>query len=69
MNKNIGNADRILRAVFAVVVAALYIGNLITGTVAIILGLLAVILFLTSAMGFCPLYFLFKFTTMKKSAS
>jgi hypothetical protein len=69
MNKNMGNTDRILRVLFAVVVAALYFGNLISGTLAVILGLVAVIFLLTSALGFCPLYFPFKFTTMKKSAS
>ena len=69
MNKNMGNTDRILRVLFAVVVAALYFGGLISGTLAVILGLVAVIFLLTSALGFCPLYFPFKFSTMKKSAS
>ena len=69
MKKNIGTTDRILRLVFAAAVAILYFANLISGTIAVVLGLVAVIFLLTSAMGFCPLYFPFKISTLKKSAS
>jgi len=61
-----GTIDRIIRTILAVVVAILYFTGQISGTAAIILGALAVIFLITSAIGFCPLYFPFKFSTMKK---
>jgi len=66
MKKNMGNADRLIRFVLAIVVAVLYFTNQITGTAALILGILAVIFLLTSAVGFCPLYVPFKISTKKK---
>ena len=66
MKQNMGSTDRIIRVVLAVVVAVLYFTNLISGTAAIILGILAIIFLLTSVVGFCPLYAPFKFSTMGK---
>ena len=68
MKQNMGSADRILRVVLAVLVAVLYFTDSISGTVAIILGLFAVIFLATSTMGFCPLYVPFKLSTKKKVA-
>ena len=67
MKKNMGNADRIIRVLAAVVVAILYFTNQISGTLAVILGLVAVIFVLTSFMSFCPLYLPFKFSTRKSN--
>ena len=66
MKKNMGTIDRIIRTFLAVIVAILYFTGQITGTAAIILGIFAVIFLITSAIGFCPLYVPFKFSTMKK---
>ena len=68
MKQNMGSVDRIVRVVFALLVAALYFTDSISGTVAIILGLFAVIFLATSTMGFCPLYVPFKLSTKKKVA-
>ena len=65
MKQNMGNADRIIRVVLAVAVAILYFTNLISGTAAIILGILAIVFLLTSVVGFCPLYAPFKLSTKK----
>jgi hypothetical protein len=43
----------------------LYFTDQISGVTAIVLGLVAVILLFTSAIGFCPLYFPFKLSTKK----
>ncbi len=67
MKKNVGSADRIIRALFAVVVALLYLTDQISGTLAIVLGTLAVILLATSVVSFCPIYAALKLST-KKSA-
>ena len=61
-----GVADRIIRTILAIVVAILYFTNQITGTAAIVLGVLAIIFLLTSFVGFCPLYAPFKLSTRKK---
>jgi len=61
-----GAADRIIRTILAIVVAFLYFTDQITGTAAIILGVLAIIFLLTSLVGFCPLYVPFKISTRKK---
>jgi hypothetical protein len=66
MKKNMGAADRIIRAILAIIVAILYFTNQITGTAAIILGIIAIVFFLTSLIGFCPLYVPFKLSTCKK---
>ena len=67
MKKNMGLIDRIIRLVLAAVVGVLYFTGQITGTAAIILGIFALIFVATSAIGFCPLYVPFKFSTRKKA--
>lgn len=67
MTKNMGTIDRIIRFIFAVAVAALYFTGVISGPLAIILGILAAVFLLTSIVGFCPLYAPFKISTVKKS--
>ncbi len=56
MKKNMGNSDRIVRLLVAVVVAVLYFTNTITGTWAIVLLVIAGVFVLTSLVSFCPLY-------------
>jgi hypothetical protein len=66
MQKNMGIVDRTARLLFAAVVLVLYFTNMISGTVAVVLGLFAVIFVITSFAGFCPLYVPLKLSTMKK---
>jgi hypothetical protein len=68
MKRNMGSADRLLRLLFALLVPVLYLTDSISGTLAIILGVVAIIFLATSAMGFCPLYVPFKLSTRKKEA-
>ncbi|MHB1177693.1 MAG: YgaP family membrane protein [Daejeonella sp.] len=56
MIKNMGNLDRILRFVIAIVIVALYFTNVISGTTAIILLIVSVAFIITSFIGFCPMY-------------
>jgi Protein of unknown function (DUF2892) len=56
MKKNMGNTDRIIRLLLAAVVAVLYFTNTITGTLGIVLLILAGVFVLTSLISFCPLY-------------
>lgn len=65
MKKNMGNADRLIRIIIAIAVAVLIITQAVTGTAAIIMGVLATIFLLTSLVSFCPLYVPFKISTKK----
>ncbi|TVQ04608.1 MAG: DUF2892 domain-containing protein [Balneolaceae bacterium] len=56
MKKNMGSTDRIIRTIIAIIVAVLYFTGVLSGTAAIILGVLAAVFLLTSAVGICPLY-------------
>jgi Inner membrane protein YgaP-like, transmembrane domain len=56
MKKNMGTADRVIRTLIAIVVAILYFTNVIGGTLALVLGIIAVIFLLTSLVGSCPAY-------------
>lgn len=59
MKKNMGNTDRVIRAAIVALIAALYYTEVISGTLAIILGVVAVIFLATSLISFCPLYAIF----------
>ena len=63
MIKNMGTVDRVLRVALAILVAVLYFTGVISGTVALILGVLAVVFLLTSFVGTCPLYLPFGLST------
>lgn len=65
LNKNMGTVDRVIRAIFAVVVAVLYFTGTISGTLGLILVILAAVFLLTSIFAFCPLYLPFNFRTNK----
>lgn len=69
MQKNMGTIDRVGRFALAVLVAVLYFTGQISGTAAIILGIVAVAFFATSLVGTCPLYLPFKISTRKKSGA
>jgi len=61
-----GSADKVLRIVLAALVGILYATNVITGTTAIVLGVLAIVFLATSFISFCPLYLPFGISTIKK---
>jgi len=62
-SKNMGSNDRTIRLVLgiAVLAAAFYYGS-------IILGIVAIVLLATSAMGWCPAYLPFGIKTNKSSS-
>jgi hypothetical protein len=66
MKKNMGKLDIVLRILAAIAIAGLCYSNIISGTLAIVLIILAGILLLTSFISFCPLYYLFRMNTCKK---
>jgi len=66
MKKNMGTVDKALRIILAIVIAVFIFLGEISGTAAIVLGILAAVFLLTSLMGFCPLYVPLKLSTCKK---
>lgn len=66
MKKNMGTEDRVLRLVAAIAVGVLYGLGYISGTLALVLGGLAIAFFVTSLIGWCPLYLPFGLSTLRK---
>ncbi|MFA9388725.1 MAG: DUF2892 domain-containing protein [Prolixibacteraceae bacterium] len=66
MKKNMGSIDRIVRVIIAAIILILFLTNVITGTLGIILVVLAGVFVLTSLVNFCPLYLPFGISTSKK---
>jgi hypothetical protein len=63
MKKNMGNSDKIVRILLAVVFAALYFTGTVSGTLGLVLVVVAGIFVLTSLVSFCPLYTLLGIST------
>ena len=63
MKKNMGNTDRIIRFIIAAIVGVLYFTGTLTGTLGIVLLVLAGVFLLTSFISFCPLYAPFGIST------
>ncbi len=66
MKTNMGIIDRAIRIVVALVFVGLYFANVVTGSMAIVLLVLAGVFTLTSLIGFCPLYWPFGIHTWGK---
>jgi hypothetical protein len=56
MKKNMGPTDKIIRVLLAAVFAFLYFGQVVSGTVGIVVLVLAAVFLMTSMVSFCPLY-------------
>jgi len=67
MHPNMGTADRVVRILAAVAIAVLYFTGQISGTLATVLGVVAVVFVLTSLVGRCPAYLPFGFSTCKRA--
>ena len=65
LNKNMGSTDKIIRVLLAIIGAVLIFTGVVQGTLAWVVGILAVVFVLTSLVSFCPLYLPFKISTRK----
>ena len=61
-----GNADRLIRVVLALIISALYFTGTLTGTIGFLLIILGGIFLAVSVFGFCPIYALLGVNTCKK---
>ncbi|MBK8567364.1 MAG: DUF2892 domain-containing protein [Saprospiraceae bacterium] len=66
MKKNMGSADRIIRIILAALMAVLYFTGTVSGTLGLVLLILAAVFLLTSLISFCPLYAPFGISTCPK---
>lgn len=69
MKKNMGNADKIIRLIMAAVIGLLYWKGIISGTLGVVLIILAGVFLVTSLVSFCPLYTIFGLKTCKVKES
>ncbi|MFH0866840.1 MAG: DUF2892 domain-containing protein [Bacteroidota bacterium] len=65
MKKNMGSIDRFIRIFIAIVIAIIIITDLFKGLTGVILGIFAGIFLFTGILGFCPLYTIFGFHTLR----
>jgi len=56
MTKNMGATDRLLRIAAAILLALLAVTNVVSGNLAVLFYILALVFTATSLAGFCPLY-------------
>jgi fatty acid desaturase len=67
MKKNMGSVDRLIRTLIALLIIILYAAKTITGVGGAILLIVAIVLLVTSAVGFCPAYLPMKCSTRKEA--
>lgn len=60
-----GSTDKIIRLIVAAIIATLYVLGYISGTLGIVLLVVAVIFAATSFLNFCPIYKIFGANTCK----
>ena len=66
MTRNMGTIDRTIRLLVVVAIAVLYFTGRIGGTLATVLGVIAVVFLVTSLIGWCPGYLPFGISTRGK---
>lgn len=65
MKTNESNTDRIIRAVLGIALLVVGFGGVISGTLGLVFKIVGLLLLLTGAVGFCPIYALLRFQTKK----
>ncbi len=69
MSKNMNFTDQVIRILAAIIVFILIAAGTLSGTAAIILGVVSVVLVITGFTGFCPLYRILGIRTIKNSGN
>ena len=59
MKKNMGAVDRIIRLLIAAAIAILFFNDVVSGTLGVILLVIAAIFLITGLISICPLYMIF----------
>lgn len=66
MKKNIGSIDKTIRILVALIIIGLYMAHIISGTLAIVLLVFAVVFIATGFINFCPIYAMLGWSTRKE---
>jgi len=66
MKKNVGSTDQIVRYVLALLFVVLYFTGVVSGTLGIVLLVLAVVFAVTAYLNFCPIWLVLKVNTKGK---
>ena len=66
MKTNMSTADKFIRVLIGISIAILYYLEIISGTTAIVILGVGIILLITSLVSYCPLYAIFGIKTCKK---
>lgn len=66
LEKNMSTTDSIVRFVLAAIFAVLYFTGTVSGTFGVVLLVLAVVFALTAVVRICPIYLMFKLSTIRK---
>ncbi len=67
MPRNMGSVDRIVRAVVGVAMLGLVVLGYVTSPWSVVAAVLGIVLLVTAAVGFCPLYWPFRVSTRRGS--
>jgi len=67
MTKNITTLDRVIRILIAIILTILYFSGIVTGTLGIILLVVAGIALITGILGYCLVYAIFGIKPNDKS--
>ena len=65
--KNMGTTDRVIRMSIAIAIAVAYFAGAISGTLTIILGVIAGVFILTNLFSTCPAYMPFGISTRHRA--
>ena len=65
MKPNLSKWDRIIRVVLAALLAYLYFAGIVASGPGVVLLVLGAVFVVTAIIGFCPLYAVFKFSTLR----
>jgi hypothetical protein len=65
MKTNESAIDRIIRVIIGLAFGSLVLFHVVTGTAAIVIGVIGVIVLLTGLVGFCAIYAVFGLSTCK----
>lgn len=68
MKKNMSNTDRTIRILIAAAIFVLWLAEILTGALAVVLLILAGIFVITSFVSFCPIYRILGISSRKESA-
>jgi hypothetical protein len=63
LSRNVGSIDRVARLIIGVVLVAAALGGALTAPWLYVAWLVAAIMLVTGAVGFCPLYFVLRIST------